>query len=113
MQTDSSNSKKILIAAAAFILLGFAAYYFFFRTVTPETTLDEFGNPVEASVVGQDLIDLSRQLESIKLDTGSLKKKTFTSLVDFGISLPLQSIGRNNPFADFGFSVDEPVDGVR
>ncbi len=102
MNTGSSNSKKILIAGTLVVLALFAGYYFFTQEPTATPSFDEFGNPVESQVVGQDLIDLSYQLETVTLDGSSLKKKTFTNLVDYSVNLPNDATGRPNPFDPVG-----------
>jgi hypothetical protein len=102
METGSSNSKKILIAGTLAVLAVFCGYYFFFRTPVVTPVFDEFGNPIESQVVGQDLIDLSRELETVTLDANTLKKKTFTNLVDFSVNLPSDPAGRPNPFDPIG-----------
>jgi hypothetical protein len=96
---ESSNTKKIAIAAVTLILLGGGIYFFFFSTGTaPEVQFDEFGNPTGAQVVGQDLIDISNQLEKVSLDAKLFSNKAFIELVDFGLVLRDEPIGKKNPF---------------
>lgn len=98
MNTESTNTKKILIALVLIFVLGFAVYFFFFRNATPVVTFDEFGNPIQAQIVGQDLIDLLNEVQSITLDTKLFRAQTFLNLTDFGIELVDQPRGRSNPF---------------
>lgn len=100
----SSNSKKILVAGIVVLVLVFGVYYVFFRATPVVVSLDEFGNPTETKVVGQDLIDLSKQLEAVTLDGAAFKKKTFTNLVDYSVNLPSDEVGRRNPFDPIGSS---------
>lgn len=102
MQTESTNSKKILISGIVAVVIIFIVYYVFFRTTAPVVTYDEFGNPIVAEVVGQDLIDLSAQLETVTFNPETLRKKTFTNLVDHSVALPTDPVGRRNPFSPVG-----------
>jgi len=96
---ESSNTKKIAIAAAILILLSGAVYFFFFGTgVVSEIQFDEFGNPASAQVVGQDLIDISNQLEKVSLDANLFANQAFIKLVDFSIVLRDEPVGKKNPF---------------
>ena len=61
--------------------------------------IDEFGNPVEAQVVGQDLIDLLAELEGVKLDQSLFSREAFVNLTDFAQTLPEEPRGRANPFS--------------
>ena len=70
---------------------------------------DEAGNPIQAEVVGKDLIDLLTELQSVKLDSSVLRTAAFTSLVDYSIGLPDLPLGRNNPFEKISGSVSTPV----
>lgn len=105
METESSNTKKITIAVILVALFGFALYFFFFRSTEVAIVLDEFGNPVQAQVVGQDLIDLLSELQSVKLDDSLFASPAFLGLVDSSVLLSPQPQGRENPFAPISGSV--------
>ena len=102
METGSSNSKKIFVAGLLAVLAIFAGYYVFSQEPEVAPAFDEFGNPIESQVIGKDLIELSQQLETVTLDATTLKKKSFTSLVDYSVLLPSDGTGRPNPFARVG-----------
>jgi len=95
---ESSNTKKIAIIATLILLVVLGAYFFFFRTPEPIELFDEFGNPTGAEVVGQDLINISNQLEKVSLDANLFKNQTFINLIDFSITLPNEPVGKKNPF---------------
>lgn len=99
METESSNTKKIITAVVLVAVVAFAVYFFFFRSAEVEMVLDEFGNPVQAQVVGQDLIDLLHELESVKLDDAIFSSPALQNLVDLSIILTPQPQGRENPFS--------------
>lgn len=109
MQTESSNTKKLIISVTIILIIAFGVWYFFFRSTTVAPTYDEAGNPIQAEVVGKDLIDLLTELQSVKLDSSVLRTAAFTSLVDYSIGLPDLPLGRNNPFEKISGSVSTPV----
>ncbi len=100
MESNTNNTFKKTIVISVSILLVVAAAYFFFLKDTPpqELIVDEFGNPVQAQVVGQDLIDLLHELEQVTLDTSLFRDQAFISLTDFEQTIADQPRGRNNPF---------------
>lgn len=99
METESSNTKKIVIALVLIAVVGFALYIFFFRKVEVAVVLDEFGNPVQAQVVGQDLIDLLEELQAVSLDDSLFSTAAYRGLIDSSVVLSPQPQGRSNPFA--------------
>lgn len=105
MQNESSNTKKIVSGVVLLAVLAYAVYFFFFRNSTPEIVLDEFGNPVAAQVVGQDLIDTLVELQSVTLDDNVFTTAAFRSLTDFSVVLTPETPGRTNPFS--------PITGAR
>lgn len=99
MNMQSSNTKKIIIICALVAVLGLAIYFLFFRdTSTTTVTFDQFGNPVQAQVIGSDLIELLGRLQSVTLDQTFLSSAAFINLTNFGIILPNETPGRTNPF---------------
>lgn len=61
--------------------------------------MDEYGNPIQAESVGQDLVDLLSELQSVKLDQSIFQSPGFTSLTDFSTILPDLPRGKKNPFS--------------
>lgn len=105
METESTNTKKIIIAVVLVALVAFAIYFFAFRSSDTEITFDEFGNPVQAQVVGQDLLDLLSELQSVSLNAAIFNSQLFRNLNDFGIELRDEPRGRTDPFEPIGGSV--------
>ena len=99
MQTESSNTKKIISGIVLLAVVAYAVYFFFFRNSAPEVILDEFGNPVAAQVVGQDLIDTLVDLQSVTLSDKVFSTPAFMSLIDFAVELTPETPGRSNPFS--------------
>ncbi len=98
MQPESSQTKKIVISLVLLALIVFTGWFFFFRNGAEEIIFDEFGNPIVAQVVGQDLIDLLAELQSVTLDASVLQSAGFLNLTDYAIDLGTQPTGRKNPF---------------
>lgn len=99
MEQGSSNTKKIAVSTIIFLLVVFALWFFFFRnTTTAEQAFDDFGNPIETEVVGEDLINTLAELQNVTLDSSIFKTAGFLNLTDFAVDLPSQPIGRSNPF---------------
>lgn len=105
MEAESSNTKKIIggLIGTAFVV--FALYFFFFKSAEVAIQIDEYGNPVQAQVVGQDLIDLLAELQSVNLDASIFNSPLFINLNDFAIQLRDEPRGRKDPF--------EPLSGFR
>lgn len=102
MEGTGKNKKALLIIIFALVLFG-AIYFFFFRSGEPQAlVLDEFGNPVQATVVGQDLIVLLSEIQSIRLDSQLFDNPAFRSLTDYSVELISEPQGRANPFAEIG-----------
>lgn len=108
METESSNTKKIITVVILVLVIAFAVYFFFFRSAQVEMVLDEFGNPVQAQVVGQDLIDLLHELESVKLNDTIFSSPALQNLVDLSVTLAPQPQGRENPFSSLSGSGAAP-----
>ena len=97
--------RKKMIAVVVFIVAAFAVYAFFFGGSGNKTEVVTVEKPVlsDESVKGRDLLKVLLSLRGIKLDEGIFASLLFTSLQDFGISLPTGgSVGRQNPFAPLG-----------
>lgn len=109
MQTESSNTKKLIIGVVVIIMVAFGAWYFLFRSTPIPQEYDEAGNPIQAEVVGKDLIDLLTELQSVQLDSSVLQTAAFTSLSDYSIGLPDLPVGRNNPFEKMSGPSPAPV----
>src|SRR3989344_5959626 len=105
---EGTNTKKIVLAIVVILFVAFLLYFFLFRDTEPEMTFDEFGNPVAAQVVGKDLIDLLAELQSVTLNAAIFQSPLFLNLIDRGIELRAEPIGRPNPFANLPGGAPRP-----
>lgn len=101
MTPEQSPIRKIILVVVFLVLLIAGLYFFFFRPSDPQLVIDEFGNPVEAQVIGQDLIDLLAELEKVEFDQSLFTREAFVNLSDFSMPLPDEPSGRSNPFRPF------------
>jgi len=94
------NLKQFLTAVIILAVLGFGVYFLFFRGGGQEAEIlfDEFGYPIEAQAVGQDLISLLEELQSVSFDSSLFRSPAFVNLTDYAIDLGTQPQGRINPF---------------
>ena len=53
----------------------------------------------ETSPLSENILTTLTQLNTITLDDALFKDPVFQSLSDFGVTIPCQDAGRNNPFA--------------
>lgn len=57
-------------------------------------------NPAEI-LLGQDVLMSMQRMKAIQLEASVLKNPLFVNLKDLTVIIPLQPIGRRNPFASF------------
>jgi hypothetical protein len=103
MQFLLQNKLALGVAAAVVILIG---AYFVIGGGKEEGALlestqqsNDLGSPVSREL----LLTLSA-LRVVTLDESLFADPSFRSLVDFGVEIPLQPVGRRNPFAPFSAS---------
>lgn len=93
-----SKYKKIIITATVLVLL-FVAYGFFFKGEnTGSLVVTEDAISAKQFAAGKELISLLVDLKSLKLNPDIFENNVFRSLEDFGLSLPPEPQGRENPF---------------
>ncbi|OGG47951.1 hypothetical protein A3D66_01375 [Candidatus Kaiserbacteria bacterium RIFCSPHIGHO2_02_FULL_50_9] len=91
--------KKIILGAVGVIVL-FMLYTFFFTGGETPGTSPLVEESIEGNVaIGEDLVALLLQLQSIRLDPTVFNDPAFRSLRDFGQPIPDEPVGRPNPFA--------------
>ncbi len=91
------DNKMLTLGGVVVILAAFL--YFMFSSDSPEegaVVAQEENNNVSRELV----ITLSN-LNTIRLDASIFDDPVFLSLSDFGVQIPLQNVGRRNPFAPF------------
>ena len=104
MKTQSSSKKTVISAGVIVILL--AAIYLFSKNtpVSSDKLLQPQATP-EANAASSRILNLRRQIESLKIDTALFKDPAYMSLQDYTVEIPEISVGRPNPFAPIpGFS---------
>ncbi|OHA88703.1 MAG: hypothetical protein A2653_00170 [Candidatus Zambryskibacteria bacterium RIFCSPHIGHO2_01_FULL_43_25] len=104
MEKGGKNRKAFTLIIVIIALLAFAYFYFFNSEEIVVPSFDEFGNPVETAVVGQDLIQLLDQIQGVQFDESLFSSAAFRVLTDYAIVLTPEPVGRNNPFAEIGRS---------
>ncbi len=94
------NLKQFSAAVIIIAVIGFGIYFLFIRGGGEEAEIlfDEFGYPIEAQAVGQDLISLLEELQSVSFDSSLFRSPAFVNLTDYSVDLGTQPQGRTNPF---------------
>jgi len=89
------NTKVLAgLAVVALLILG---YWYWSSSSAPQAAVTEVSSPAS-----QDLLNMLTNLHSISLNPAIFKDPLFTSLSDFGVTIPPQPTGRRNPFAPPG-----------
>lgn len=79
------------------MLLGALVYFMFFAGPGEAPALVQS----TTNNVSRDLVVTLSNLSTIRLDDSIFTDPVFLSLSDFGVQIPLQNVGRRNPFAPF------------
>lgn len=98
MQFFKNNKTPIL--AAILGVLALAAYYFIWGGSGSSDNL--LSSPAAPSPESQQLLVTLGDLGAVTLDPSVFKSPIFASLMDFGTVIPMQAVGRHNPFAPVG-----------
>lgn len=95
---DFLKENKILagILVGAVLLVG--GYFAFFSGGGSSALLSSSSGTAPNSQVSKELLATIGNLKGITLDTKLFEDEAFTSLVDFHVDIPLQPVGRDNPF---------------
>lgn len=90
------KKNMVLIGGATVVFLGIVVYLNFFAGKSTDTLLT---TSAEAeSPVSKDLLVTLSNLHTIKLDTTIFTSSMFESLINFGVTIPPENVGRPNPF---------------
>lgn len=92
------KANKLLSLGGLVVLLGALMYFMFFAGGGEEVGVVS-ENPTDN--VSRELIVTLSSLNTIRLDNSIFSDTVFLSLSDFGVQIPLQNVGRRNPFAPF------------
>lgn len=97
---------KTLISTVFLIIIATALGAYFTLSSNSEaraqSTLETMEEPGSFSNVGDDILVLLGQIESLNIDASIFQNPVYLSLTDFTVPIPKQNIGRVNPFAPFG-----------
>ena len=92
------KANKLLTFGSVVIILAALVYFMFFSKSSDEAAVVA---QEETDNVSRELIITLSNLNTIRLDNSIFKDPVFLSLSDFGVQIPLQNVGRRNPFAPF------------
>ena len=96
--TQFLKDNKMLALGSVVVILGALLYFMFFSGPSEEAAVvaqDDTGS------VSRELVITLSNLNTIRLDASIFDDPVFLSLSDFGVQIPLQNVGRRNPFAPF------------
>ncbi|HEY4511054.1 MAG TPA: hypothetical protein VJG29_01640 [Candidatus Paceibacterota bacterium] len=99
MEFLKKNKLALAGAVALIILIG---AYLAFRGGNNEELLQSTESGQLSSPVSRELLLTLSDLRNVTLDESLFSDPSFRSLVDFGVEIPLQPVGRRNPFAPLG-----------
>jgi hypothetical protein len=91
------KNKNVMGGIVAVVLLALVYYIWNSSSSTELLTAEEGTSPLS-----QELLTTLSQLHTLRLDPAVFKDPVFTSLNDFGATIPPQQAGRRNPFAPVG-----------
>jgi hypothetical protein len=98
MNTSTSSSTKNLLISVGIILAAVLGYYVF----SPDFSSNSDSLLQESSqdnLAGAQVLSLLNQIGSLQIDANFFKGAAFTSLQDYSVAIPPQTVGRPNPFA--------------
>ncbi|MFZ2484498.1 MAG: hypothetical protein WAX80_02305 [Minisyncoccia bacterium] len=88
---------KIAISAVAIFILAMFLYNLFLKpSAVPPTS------ELSATSIGDDLLEIHKELQAVTLDRKVFSSTGYLSLVDFSTAIPQQTVGRSNPFNVIG-----------
>ncbi len=94
-------NKKLIGWLIIILIVAGALYSMFSQTPAPAKNPD--GTPLATTqTVGSDLLELLAKLKTVNFSGDILNDPALAGLVDFGITLPVPSLGRPNPFEKIG-----------
>ena len=96
MDFIKENKTLAIILLVAVLLTG--GYFAFFSGGGSSALLTSSGATTSTSQVSRELLATIGDLRGINLDTKIFTDDAYTSLVDFHVDIPLQPVGRQNPF---------------
>lgn len=102
MMTFIRENRAFAIILGVVVFLGFLYLLFGRGDSQGNDSLLSSAGASPTSAVSRDLLATLNALKSVRLDERIFTDPLFLSLKDFGVQIPLQPAGRENPFAPFG-----------
>ena len=93
---DFLKQNKVTVVGVVALAACALIYFMYFSGDGSSATLSTTS---EASTVTQNLLVQLQNLNTIKLDQSIFNNPVFLSLTDYGVQIPAEPIGRDNPFA--------------
>lgn len=93
---------KSIIIIVVIVAIALVAYFYYQGTKTPDTAgglLTTSANPGVQSGIGQQVLGLLSQIQTLRIDSSLFKDPGFQTLRDFSVIIPPENVGRANPFA--------------
>ncbi len=95
---DYVKENKGLAAIVIIVVLGVGGYFAYNSGSSTQPLSSTSSTSTPTSKVSRELLLTLSDLRSITLDNSIFSDAAFTSLVDFRVDIPLQPVGRQNPF---------------
>ena len=93
------KSNKVVIIGGLLLAVLLFVYFTFFANSSDNTALLTTTSEEDLSPVSRDLLVTLSNLQTIRLDNSIFTNPVFMSLTSFGVQIPLENVGRSNPFA--------------
>jgi hypothetical protein len=91
------KNTKVVAGIAVLLVLAVGYWYWSSTSTAPQATVTAVTSPAS-----QELLTMLGNLHSLELNPAVFQDPLFTSLSDFGVTIPSQPTGRRNPFAPPG-----------
>jgi flagellar basal body-associated protein FliL len=101
---NKPSSMKSWIIIAIVLIVAIVAYFIYSGSSTNSSSGTIQANSDATGQLGQQVLSLLNQVNSLQINTALFTSQAYTSLKDFSVTIPTQNIGRANPFA--------PIPGV-
>ena len=116
MKNQSSSNKTTLIIGAVIVLVAAGGWYFYSKggssASTSQLIASTPGSESGTASVGAQVLGILNSVSSIDIDAQFFSTPAYQSLMDYSMTVPPQSVGRQNPFAPVGGSAGSAGDAT-
>ncbi|MDB5266952.1 MAG: hypothetical protein JWN89_767 [Parcubacteria group bacterium] len=98
------QNNKGIVTAIIIVAVVMGIYKYFFKPA--DVVVDP--TAIDAPAVGSDVLELNNSLQVVTLDPSIFSSAAYRGLVDFSVPIPVQPIGRKNPFNPIGVDAGFP-----